>query len=74
MFNYLRGRLKQLGFRQKDLEGALGLNQSAISHRFTGRTPWSLEEMYTLMDICRADYSELHLYFPRDGKSTGRAA
>lgn len=74
MFNYLKGRLKQLGLRQQDLVGQLDLNVSAISHRFTGRTPWSLEEMYTLMDVCRADYSELHLYFPRDGKDVRGAA
>lgn len=68
-FNYLRGRLQQLGIYQKDLEGVLGLKASAISHRFTGVVPWSSTEMYLLMDICRADYSELHLYFPRDGRA-----
>ena len=74
MFDYLTGRLRQLGIRQKDLCGSLGLNASAISHRFTGRTPWQLGEMYTLMDICRADYSELYRYFPRDGKDLDDAA
>ncbi len=68
MFDYLKGRLKQFGLRQSDLVEPLGLNLSSISHRFTGRTAWSLEEMYTLMDICRADYRELHLYFPKSGK------
>lgn len=68
MYNYLAGRLKQLGIRQQDLEGVLGMRKSSVSHRFTGRVPWSIDEMYTLMDLCRADYSELHLYFPRDGK------
>lgn len=65
MYEYLAGRLKQLGIRQQDLAGPLGMNVSSVSHRFTGRTPWSVDEMYKLMDICRADPSELHIYFPR---------
>ena len=73
-FRYLRGRLQQLGIAQKDLERALGLKASAISHRFTGAVPWGIDEMYCLMDVCRADYSELHRYFPRDGKDIREAA
>lgn len=65
MYDFLAGRLRQLGIRQQDLVESMGLNQGSISHRFCGRTQWSIEEMYKLLDICRADPSELHIYFPR---------
>lgn len=74
MYDYLAGRLRQLGIRQSDLTGPLGLNKGSISHRFTGRTQWSVDEMYKLLDICRADPSELHIYFPRPGQTRRRAS
>ena len=64
MYDYLAGRLRQLGIRQSDLVEPLGLNVGSISHRFCGRTAWSIDEMYKLLDICRAEPSELHIYFP----------
>ena len=51
------------------MKGAMGLSEASISHRFRGRTPWSIDEMYQLLDICRAQPEELHIYFPRGGKS-----
>lgn len=66
---YLDGRLRQLGIEHRDLAYALDLSPSAISHRFTGKTPWSMTEMYKTLDICRAQPEELHLYFPRDGRA-----
>lgn len=64
MYRYLSGRLRQLGIRQQDLGRLLGLSQSAISHRFNARVPWTVDEMYHLLDICQAPAEELHLYFP----------
>ena len=74
MYEYLSGRLKQLGIRQMDLTGVLGLKPASISHRFTGRTDWSLHEMYKLMEVCRADMSELHIYFPPPDVGQKRAS
>ena len=69
-YSYLSGRLRQLGLGHGDLAYALHLSPQAISHRFTGKTAWSLDEMYRILDICRAQPEELHLYFPRDGRAT----
>lgn len=69
MYDYLRGRLRQLGIRQQDLTPLLGVAQTGISRRMNNKIPWSLNEMYQLMDICRAPYEELHLYFPPAGKA-----
>ena len=66
---YLSGRLRQLGMDRGDLAHALDMSPQAISHRFTGRTAWNVDEMYRTLDICRAQPEELHLYFPRDGRT-----
>lgn len=67
MYNYLRGRLRQLGYRDKDLCPILKVNPTGVSHRMTNKTPWSIDEMYTLLDLCRDTPDKLHLYFPRGG-------
>lgn len=69
MYRHLAGRLKQLGVRQAELGDMLGLCSASISHRFTGRTPWSLDEMYKIMEICQAPPEQLHIYFPKGGIS-----
>lgn len=67
MYNYLRGRLRQLGYQNKDLAPVLGIGAASVSHRMTGRQPWSLDEMYKLLDLCGDTPENLHLYFPRGG-------
>ena len=64
-FNRLSGKLRQMGVHQRDLTKVLGLTTpSSISYRFTGQVPWTLDEMYKVMDFIGAKPEELHLYFP----------
>ena len=65
-FGKLRGRLHELGLHQQDIANALGLSNSAVSHRFHRLTPWTLQEMYAILDLCRAKPEEMHIYFPRE--------
>ena len=65
MFRKLRGRLREMDIDQKCLAKLLGVNQSAISHRFTGITSWTLGEMYIIMDLIKESYEKLHEYFPK---------
>lgn len=67
MYKYLAGRLRQLGITQGDLAKRWGVTQATISHRFCGRIPWSIDEMYDLLNLCRAKPEELHVYFPPRG-------
>lgn len=67
MYQYLNGRLKQLGINQGDLANRWGLSQASISARFTGRVAWTIDEMYDLLSICHAMPEELHIYFPPKG-------
>lgn len=69
-YSYLAGRLRQLELTQKDVARALGVGQPAVSSRFNGRVPWTSDEMYQILDLCRAQPEELHLYFPRGGRAT----
>lgn len=66
MFDYLAGRLRQLRITQDELGYELELCSTAVSHRMTGRTEWSLGEMYKVLEICRAAPEELHIYFPNE--------
>lgn len=69
MYLFLAGRLKQLGLRKCDLANMLGVSATSVSNRFTGATPWSIDEMYKIMDICQAPAEQLHIYFPKGGIS-----
>ena len=66
-YEYLRGRLRQIGLEERDLAYSLGITPQALSHRFSGRTEWRQGEMYRTLDVCRAQPEELHLFFPMNG-------
>lgn len=68
-YSYLSGRLRQLELTQSDVAKKLGVSQPAISRRFNGGIPWTSDEMYQILDLCRARPEELHLYFPREGRA-----
>lgn len=66
-YRYLRGRLTQLGILHEELAAAIKISPSAFSAKLRGKSPWKDHEMYQIMDIIKAPYEQLHLYFPRDG-------
>lgn len=68
MFSKLRGALRENDINQAYLAEKLGLCSMSVSNRFTGKTPWRLDEMYFAMDLIGAPHEQLHLYFPKSGK------
>lgn len=68
-YRYLQGRLKQLGIERDELAIKLNLSKPSLSRRFNNRIPWTLTEMYQVMDAMDADSKELAKYFPRGGMS-----
>ena len=64
MYRYLSGRLKQLGYDHRDLGVALGMSPASISRRFTGTIPWTVDEVYKVLELCQAAPEEFPLYFP----------
>lgn len=67
----LRGKMAEKGVDGAYMARKLGMgNSSAFSHRLTGRQPWKIDEMYTVMDILGIKYEQMHEYFPnyREGR------
>lgn len=73
LYQYLSGRLRQLGIHQGDLGEMLGMSPAAVSRRFTGTTPWTVDEIYKVLEACRAAPEEFPIYFPPPTKK-GRGA
>jgi len=69
VFRKLRGKLKELDVDQKYLAKLFDLSQSSVSHRLTSLTPWTLDEMYFVMDLIHEPYEKLHEYFPKGGRT-----
>ncbi len=74
MYRYLSGRLRQLGYDHEDLGRALGMSRSAISRRFTGAIPWTVDEVYKTLEFCRATVEEFPTYFPAAAARKGDVA
>jgi len=70
MYSKLRGLLKERCVDAEYLAKKLHLNNVAsISYRMSGRTPWRIDEIYIVLDLCKISHDQMHLYFPKDGKS-----
>lgn len=41
----IRGRIAELGYRQADLAGVLGVSQQSVSKRLTGKVPFDVNEL-----------------------------
>ena len=68
MFKKLRGKLKEFDIDQAYLAKKLNVSSASISNRFTGKYPWNLTHMYTIMDMIQEPYELLNEYFPKDGR------
>ena len=53
-----------------DIGRRLMLTQQSISNRMTGRSPWRIDEMYSLMELFGLPYDQLHIIFPPNGVAT----
>ena len=67
MFRKLRGALKEYDIDQTYLADKLNVCAMSISRKMTGRTPWTLPEMYAVLDLINVPCERLHEYFPRGG-------
>jgi len=69
-YSKLRGLLAERDINTEHLAKLIGLRTAAsISQRMSGKTPWRMDEMYTILDLCGIPHDQLHIYFPKDGKS-----
>lgn len=66
----LRGIMAQNDADLSTLGKVIGITEkSAVSHRMTNRTPWKLDEMYSILDFFKISHDKLNIYFPKGGKN-----
>lgn len=63
----LRGAMRERDILQSDLAQHLGLVTQAVSHRFTGITPWTIPEAYKTLDYLRIPCDRIAEFFPPNG-------
>lgn len=67
-FARLRGELSAHGVGREKLAHLLKhSNRGYVDQRFQGNSPWSLDEMYIIMDLLSWPAEKMHELFPRDG-------
>lgn len=63
-YHKLKGALIAAGYTGGEAARKLLISPSAFSLKLNGHNAWTLDEMYTLMDITGRDYSEMATLFP----------
>lgn len=71
-FKALRVALMDADIQQGYLARQFRVSTNTITARMNGHKPWTLDEMYRVMDLLRLPYAQLHVYFPKDGKAEVR--
>ena len=47
----LLSEMKERGLRKKDIAERFGISAGAVSHKFTGKSPWTLDEAYIVLRL-----------------------
>ena len=69
-YSKLKGLLRERCIDAEYLARKIGLSTAAsVYYRLSGKTPWRVNEMYAVLDMCKIPHDQLHIYFPKDGKS-----
>ena len=63
----LRGALMEKDIDEAYLARKLQRGVTYVSQRMMGRKPWPMDEAYAIMDMLRARYAQLTVYFPPKG-------
>lgn len=63
----LRGALAAADIDQQYLARKLLLSPKCVSQRMTGKYPWTLDEVYTILDLIRVPHDQMAAYFPPRG-------
>ena len=69
LYKKLRGALIEHDMTMQDLARCLLVSHRTIAARFSTEQPWTVDEMYSTMDLLGLPHDQLHIYFPADGVS-----
>ena len=62
-YNKLRGRIVEKYGSQINFAKAMGMSETTLSYRMTGKLPWSQDEMVMAMDLLSVPIEEVADYF-----------
>lgn len=68
-FAKVRGLMREHDYAQVDLADMLGVGERHVWAALNARRPWSLDEMYTIMDAFGVPHDQMHIYFPQGGQN-----
>ena len=74
LYGKLSARLRELGLTQNDLAYAIHLSPGPVSQRMQGDVAWDIVEMYRIMELCRINPEEMHIYFPDPARKRRQSA
>ena len=69
LYRKLRALMYEYGDTQEELAYYLDRSVATISLRLCGKSHWTVQEMYLLMDRYHIPDNQLHMIFPRSGKA-----
>ena len=69
LYSELRGLMTAHDCTQEQLARAADIPFGTLKVRFSGRSPFRLDEAYRLLDFFRVPHNQLHLIFPPGGKA-----
>ncbi len=66
-FAALRSLLRKNDYTTQELADYLQKSRPSISQRLNGKQPWDMDDVYKIADWLYIPYSEIHIYFPKEG-------
>ncbi len=60
----LKGALIAAGYNGQETARALLISPATYSLKLNGKYPWTLDEMYTQLDLIGCGYDKMSEYFP----------
>ena len=61
-FNKLKGRMVEMGYNQRSLSRAIGLNYTQLSRRMTGQTDFSLTEVIAICKVLNITDPQVYFF------------
>ena len=68
-FKLLRDKLRSCEITQEILAEELKVGTDTISRKINAHFPWTLDQMYAILDLIGEKPDSMHRYFPRNGQN-----
>ena len=68
-YKLLRDKLRSCEITQEMLAEELRVGTDTISRKINAHFPWTVDQMYTILDLIGEKPESMHKYFPRNGQN-----